>query len=153
MAEEGAESGQLLAWHPWSGGRIDLSLSQYASDTTKQIAAEPGEDVQALAKRVWCLMEHYRLMGSHRTEGKRSPSCIWWERAPLQIVVWCVMARFRCQGRSSQLRGTWAVTWGKGIPLTSSPGGGKPRLSTRSVSCGTRAVLHWSCAQHGFIWN
>ena len=53
-AEEGAESGQLLAWHPWSGGRVDLSLSQYAVDTTKQIVAEPGEDVQALAKRVRC---------------------------------------------------------------------------------------------------
>ena len=26
-------------------------------------------------------------MGSHRTEGKRSSSCTWWERAPLQIVV------------------------------------------------------------------
>ena len=53
-AEERAESGQLLAWHPWSGGRIDLSPSQYADDTTKQIVAEPGEDVQALAKRVRC---------------------------------------------------------------------------------------------------
>ena len=21
---QGAESGQLLAWHPWSGGRVDL---------------------------------------------------------------------------------------------------------------------------------
>ena len=50
----GAESGQLLAWHPWPGGRIDLSLSQYADDTTKQIVAEPGEDAQALAKRVRC---------------------------------------------------------------------------------------------------
>ena len=54
VAEEGAESGQLLAWHPWSGERMDLSLSQYADDTTKQIVAEPGEDVQALAKRVQC---------------------------------------------------------------------------------------------------
>ena len=54
VAEEGVESGQLLAWHPWSGGRIDLSLSQYANDTTKQIVAEPGEGVQALAKRVRC---------------------------------------------------------------------------------------------------
>ena len=54
MAEEAAESGQLLAQHPWSGGRIDLSLSQYAGDTTKQIVAEPGEYVQALAKRVRC---------------------------------------------------------------------------------------------------
>ena len=52
VAEEEAESGQLLAWHPWSGGRIDLSSSQCADDTTKQIVAEPGEDVQALAKRV-----------------------------------------------------------------------------------------------------
>ena len=42
VAEEGAESGQLLAWHPWSGGRVDLSLSQNADDTTKQIVAEPG---------------------------------------------------------------------------------------------------------------
>ena len=54
VAEEGAESGQLLAWHPWSGERMDLSLSQYADDTTKQIVAMPGEDVQALAKRVQC---------------------------------------------------------------------------------------------------
>ena len=44
--------GDHLAWHPWSGGRIDLPLSQYADDTTKQIVAEPGEDVHALAKRV-----------------------------------------------------------------------------------------------------
>ena len=54
VAEEGAESGQFLAWHPWSGERMDLSLSQYADDTTKQIVAKPGEDVQALAKRVQC---------------------------------------------------------------------------------------------------
>ena len=54
VAEEGAESGQLLAWHPWSGGTIDLSLSQYADDTTKQIFDELGEDVQAVAKRVRC---------------------------------------------------------------------------------------------------
>ena len=33
---------------------MDLSLSQYADDTTKQIVAKPGEDVQALAKRVQC---------------------------------------------------------------------------------------------------
>ena len=46
------EEGQLLARHPWSGGRIDISLSQHADD--KQIVAEPGEDVQALAKRVRC---------------------------------------------------------------------------------------------------
>ena len=50
----GAERGHMLAWYPWSGGRMDLSLSQYADDTTKQIVAEPGEDVQALAKRVRC---------------------------------------------------------------------------------------------------
>ena len=54
VAEEGAESGQLLAWHPWSGGRIDISPSQCADDLTKQIVAQPGEDVQALAKRVRC---------------------------------------------------------------------------------------------------
>ena len=54
VAEEGAESGQLLAWHSWSCGRIDLSPSQYVNFTTKQIVAEPGEDVQALAKRVRC---------------------------------------------------------------------------------------------------
>ena len=54
VAEEGVESGHLLAWHPWSGERMDLSLSQYADDTTKQIVAKPGEDVQALAKRVQC---------------------------------------------------------------------------------------------------
>ena len=45
VAAEGAESEQLLAWHPWSGARIDLSLSQYADDTTKKIVAEQGEDV------------------------------------------------------------------------------------------------------------
>ena len=39
VAEEGAESGQLLTWHHWSGGRVDLSPSQYADDTTKQIVA------------------------------------------------------------------------------------------------------------------
>ena len=33
---------------------MDLSLSQDADDTTKQIVAKPGEDVQALAKRVRC---------------------------------------------------------------------------------------------------
>ena len=55
VAEKGVESGQLLAWHPWSGERMELfSQSQYADDTTKQIIAEPGEDVQALAKRVRC---------------------------------------------------------------------------------------------------
>ena len=54
VAEEEAESGPLLAWHPCSGGRIDLSQSQHADDTTKQIVAEPGEDVQKLAKRVRC---------------------------------------------------------------------------------------------------
>ena len=52
VSTEGAESEQLLAWHPWSGARIDLSLSQFADDTTKQIVAEQGEDVVALARRV-----------------------------------------------------------------------------------------------------
>ena len=33
---------------------VDLPLSQCADDTIKQIVAEPGEDVQALAKRVRC---------------------------------------------------------------------------------------------------
>ena len=73
VAEEGAESGQLLAWHPWSGGRVDLSL-QYADDTTKQISAQPGEDVQALAKGCGApmtfLTEHWRLMVFRRTGGK-----------------------------------------------------------------------------------
>ena len=54
MAAEGSESEQLLAWHPWSGARIDLSLLQYADETTEQIVAEPGEDVMALARRVQC---------------------------------------------------------------------------------------------------
>ena len=61
VAEEGAESGQLLAWHPWSGERMDLSLSQYADDTTKQIVAKPGGDVQALAKRVQCSNDVFDL--------------------------------------------------------------------------------------------
>ena len=39
---------------PWSGTRVDLSLSQYADDTTEQTVAEPGEDVMALARRVQC---------------------------------------------------------------------------------------------------
>ena len=132
VAEEGAESGQLLAWHPWSGGRVDLSLSQYADDTTKQIVAEPGTDVQALANRVSCSNDVFdRVLatdGFSQNRGKRSSSCTWWARAPSQIVGWCVMARFRCQGRSSQLRGTWVVTWEKRRPsLTSSQGGGKLR--------------------------
>ena len=40
-------------WHgnPWSGTRIELSLSQYADDTTKQIVDELGEDVVVLARR------------------------------------------------------------------------------------------------------
>ena len=86
-------------------------------------------------------------MGSRRTEGKRSSSCIWWERAPFQIVVWCVMARFRCQGRSSQSRGTWAATWGKRHPSLTS--------STRSVSCGTRAGCrgHKRCFFIGRVVN
>ena len=54
VAAEVVESDQLLAWHPWSGARIDLSLSKYADDTSKQIVAEPGEDVMALARRVQC---------------------------------------------------------------------------------------------------
>ena len=33
---------------------VDLSLSQHAEDTIKQVVPEPGEDVQALAKRVRC---------------------------------------------------------------------------------------------------
>ena len=47
VAEEGAVSGQLLAWHPWSGGRFDLSLSQYADDTTQRIVAE----VESMSRR------------------------------------------------------------------------------------------------------
>ena len=50
------------------------------------------------------LIVHLQLMVFHRTGGKRSSSCIWWERALSQIVVWCVMARSRCQARSSQWR-------------------------------------------------
>ena len=58
--EEGAESGQLLAWHPWAGEWMDLSLSQYADDTTKQIVAEPGDDVLALAKTSAVLQRRLR---------------------------------------------------------------------------------------------
>ena len=88
------------------------------------------------------LIVRWQLMVFHRTEGKRSSSCIWWERALSQIVVWCVMARFRCQAKSSQWRGISAATWEKRHPsLMSSPGGVKPqwRLFTQLVSCGTRA--------------
>ena len=161
VAEEGAESGQLLAWHPWSGERMDPSLSQYADDTTKQIVAMPGEDVQALAKRVQCsndVFERWQLMVFHRTVGKRSSSCIWWEWALSQIVVWCVTARFRCQAKSSQWRGISAASWEKRHPsLMSSPGGVKPqwRLSTQLVSCGTRAGCRGdsNVASSSVVWS
>ena len=55
MAEEGAESEQLLAWNPWLGGRIDLF--HYRSVPTTQpnrLLLSLGEDVQPLAKRVRC---------------------------------------------------------------------------------------------------
>ena len=94
-AEEGAESGQLLAWHPWSGARMDLSLSQCADDTTKQIVAELGEDVMALAD----LLARLRQMGSLRTEVKRSSSCTWLEQAPSKIVGERGVVRCRCQAR------------------------------------------------------
>ena len=123
-----AESGQLLAWHPWSGGRVDLSLSQYADDTTKQTVAEPVEDVQALAKRVRCSNDVFdRALATDGFSQK--------EELLVRLVKdgsfadrRCVMARFRCQGRSSQLRGIWVVTCEKRRPsLTGSQGGGKLR--------------------------
>ena len=116
VAEEGAESGQLLAWHPWSGGMIDLSLSQCDDDTTKQIVAEPGEDVQALAKRVRCSNDVFdRALatdGFSQNRGKGGAPHAFGGRGLIRrsSFFWCVMARFRCQGRSSQLRGTWVVT-------------------------------------------
>ena len=40
------------------------------------------------------LVEHCATDGfSQISEGTRSSSCIWWERAHSQIVVWCGMAR------------------------------------------------------------
>ena len=50
------ERNQDNCWHGILG-RVKgwtSPCSQYADDTTKQIVAEPGEDVQALAKRVRC---------------------------------------------------------------------------------------------------
>ena len=36
VAEEAVESGQLLAWHPWFGGRIDLhAFLGQAEETTE----------------------------------------------------------------------------------------------------------------------
>ena len=40
--------------------------------------------------------------GFSQNRGKEGSSCIWWEWALSQIVVWCVTARFRCQAKSSQ---------------------------------------------------
>ena len=99
------------------------------------------------------LTEHWRLMVFRRTEGKRSSSCTW---AHSQIVAWCVMERFRCQGKSSQLRGTWVTTWENRHPLlTSSQGGGKPRYSVGQLWYESRVSwrLHWSCGQHSSIWK
>ena len=65
---------------------MDLSLSQYADDTTWQIVAEPGEDVMALARRVRCSNDVCGAlavpMGSLRTEVKRSSSCTWLGHSP-----------------------------------------------------------------------
>ena len=129
VAEEGAESGQLLALHPWSGGRVDLSLSQYADDTTKQIVAE---DVQALAKRLRCSSDVFdRALatdGFSQNRGKEELLMHLVGEGSFTDRRLVREARFRCQGKSSQLRGTWVATGEKRHPsLTSSPGGGTPR--------------------------
>ena len=159
VAEEGAESGQLLAWHPWSGERMDLSLSQYAADTTKQIVAEPGEDVQALAKRVRCSNDVFdRALADDGFSQNRGKEELVMHLAPWQIDGWCERVKCRCQARSSQWRGTSAVTWEKRHPsLMSFPGGVKPqwRLFTQSVSCGTRAGYRGgsSDASSSVVWS
>ena len=51
VAKEGAESGQLLAWHHWSGGRVYHSMQ---TTQPNKLLLSLGRDVQALAKRVRC---------------------------------------------------------------------------------------------------
>ena len=129
---------------------MDLSLSQYADDTTKQIVAEPGEDVQPLAKRVRCSNDvfHRALAadGFSQNRGKEELLMHLVGLAPWQIDGWCERGMCRCQARSSQWRGISAVTWEeRHLSLTSFPGGVKPqwRLFTQSVSCGMRAKAQY----------
>ena len=163
VAEEGAESGQLLAWHPWSGERMDQSLSQYADDTTKQIVAKPGEDVQVLAKRVQCSNDVFdrtlAVDGFSQNRGK--------EELLMHLVGEGSLADrrlvregqvSRCQAKSSQWRGISAATWEKRHPsLMSSPGGVKPqwRLFTQLVSCGMRAGCRGdsNVASSSVVWS
>ena len=161
VAEEGAESGQLLAWHPWSGERMEFSLSQYADDTTKQIVAKPGEDVQALAKRVRCSNDVFdralAVDGFSQNRGK--------EELLMHLVGTgsladrrCERGMCHCQARSSQWRGISAVTWeNRHLSLMSFPGGVKPqwRLFTQSVRCGMRAGCRGgsSDASSSVVWS
>ena len=130
VAEEGAESGQLLAWHPWSGERVDLSLSQCADDTAKQIYAEPGEDVQALAKRVRCSNDvcdrALATDGFSQNRGK--------EELLMHLVGEGSFADRRLvrkvslPGKVVKVASPWVATWEKkASSLTSSQGGGKQR--------------------------
>ena len=162
VAEEGAESGQLLAWHPWSSERMDLSLLQYADDTTKQIVAEPGEDVQALAKRVRCSNDVFdRALAADGFSQNRGK-----EELLMHLVGTGSLAdRWLVREGHVSLPGkvvTVARHLGshlgeRHLSLTSFPGGVKPqwRLYTQSVSCGMRAGCRGgsSDASSSVVWS
>ena len=104
------------------------------------------------------LIARWQTMVFHRIEAKRNFSCIWWRLAPWQIDGWCERGMCRCQARSSQWRGTSAVTWGnRHLSLMRFPGGVKPQwqLFTQSVSCGMRAGCRGgsSDASSSVVWS
>ena len=88
VAEEGAESGQLLAWHPWSGERMD-------------------NDVYLIAR--------WQTMVFHRIEAKRNLSCIWLLG---RSTVGARGSSVACQARSSQWRGTLGSHLGEKASFT-----------------------------------
>ena len=50
IGEGGLMGDPLMVAHPWSGERMDLSLSQYADDTTKTDCGKPGRGCPGACK-------------------------------------------------------------------------------------------------------
>ena len=160
VSEEEAESGQLLAWHPWSGGRVDLSLSQYADDTTKQIVAELGEDVHALAKRVRCSNDVFdRALATDGFSQNRGK-----EELLMYLVGEGSLADRRLVRDGKVSLPGKVVTVARHLgekrhpSLTSSLGGGfllgrSVVVREQSVVEAKEVLLHWSCGKHRSIWN
>ena len=88
VEEEGAESGQLLAWHllgrvkGWTYPCRSMPMTQPNKLWLSRVRMSRRLQSECGAPTTY-LIVRWQLMVFHKIEAKRSSSCIWWERGSL----------------------------------------------------------------------